>query len=234
MGVHDGHRQKMREEFLAGGLDAFSEHRALELLLFYAIPQADVNPIAHALIDEFGSISAVLDAEPEEIMRVPGIGRNAAVLIKLIPQLCRRYLVSKTSLIDIIDSTETAGAYLLPRFHGVKEEIAYLLCMDAKRKLISCKLVGHGSLNSAAVSVRKVVETALVQGATSVILAHNHVSGIALASKEDRETTMKLREALALVDIILLDHLIVAGDDFTSMRDDGLLDISAEAKNGAV
>lgn len=234
MGMHDGHRRKMREEFLAGGLDAFSEHRALELLLFYAIPQADVNPVAHALIDAFGSISAVFDAEPEELMRVPGIGQNAAVLLKLIPQVCRRYLISKTSFIDIIDSSETAGAYLMPRFHGRKEELVYLLCMDAKRKLISCKLIGSGSMNSVVISVRKVVETALVQGASCVILAHNHTSGIALKSEEDVKTTIRIRDALAQVDVVLLDHLIIAGDDFISFRDDGILNRRSGTKNGEV
>lgn len=223
MGVHDGHRQNMREEFISGGLDAFSDHRVLELLLFYAIPQMDVNPIAHRLLTEFGSPSGVFDADMDELMRVQGIGQNAAVLIKLIPQLCRRYLISKTGFINIIDSTETAGRYLMPRFFGVKEEMLYLLCMDSKQRLLNCVLIGRGSVSTAAVSVRKVAEVALVQGASSVILAHNHVSGIALASGEDRETTLVLRDVLASLDIILLDHIVMGGTDFTSMRDDGLL-----------
>lgn len=223
MGLHEGHRSKLREEFLAGGLDAFPEHKVLELLLIYAIPQIDVNPIAHALIKQFGSLSGVLDAPPEELMRVEGVGKSTAALIKLIPQMARRYMISKASFIDIIDTTETAGALLMPRFAGEKDEVAYLICMDAKRKLINCVPVGRGGIGSAAVSVRRVVEKALQQGASAVILGHNHVSGVALASKEDVEVTAKLKAALELVDIVLIDHIIIGGDDFTSMRADGML-----------
>ena len=97
MGTHDGHRGRMKKEFLQGGLTAFSDVRALELLLFYSRMQGDVNPTAHALLDTFGSLAGVLDADPEQLLTVPGVGENTAVLLKLVPALAAKYLASRTS-----------------------------------------------------------------------------------------------------------------------------------------
>ncbi|NLT13632.1 MAG: DNA repair protein RadC [Clostridiales bacterium] len=221
MSIHEGHRGRLKKRFLEYGLESFEDHSVLELLLFYALPRSDVNPIAHALINKFGSLAAVFDAPLEELARVPGIGVNTAEYIKLIPQISRRYLMSRASFDDILDSTKKAGAYLLPRFYAERDEIVYLVCLDAKCKVLNCKLLFRGSVNSAGVSIRKIVENALVYNSTSVIIAHNHTSGIAVPSEEDKITTRRIQEALRAVDITLSDHIIVADDDFVSLADNG-------------
>ena len=224
MSIHNGHRERMKQRFNSHGMDNFTDHQVLELLLFYALPRKDVNPIAHALIDRFGSLSAVFDAPIEEISKVEGMGDNSALLIKMIPQVSRRYLMSKSSFHDILDSTKKAGEYLLPRFYGERDEVVFMICMDAKCKVLNCSRIARGSVNSTNVSIRKVVETALTYNSTSVIISHNHTSGIALPSKDDVTTTRNISEALGVVDIKLTDHIIVADDDYVSFADSNLLD----------
>lgn len=219
MTIHDGHRERLKKRFFEHGLESFEDHGVLELLLFYALPRADVNPIAHGLMGKFGSLAAVFDAPAEELVKVPGIGMSTAEYIKLIPQVSRRYLISRTSFNDILDSTKKAGEYILPRFYAERDEIVYMICLDAKCKVLNCRLLFRGSVNSANVSIRKIVENALVFNSTSVIIAHNHTSGIAIPSEEDRLTTRRIEQALKAVDITLADHIIVADDDFVSMAD---------------
>ena len=221
MSIHNGHRDRMKKRFVQHGLDNFDDHNVLELLLFYALPRGDVNPLAHALINHFGSLSAVLDAPLDELIAVSGIGENTAVLMKVIPQISRRYLISRGSMEDILNSTRKSGAYLIPYFYGERDEVVYMVCLDAKCKVINCKLMFRGSVNSASVSVRKIVENALAYNSTSVIIAHNHTSGIALPSEEDKLTTTLIANALRAVDIELTDHIIVADDDFVSLSDSG-------------
>ncbi|HHU21858.1 MAG TPA: DNA repair protein RadC [Clostridiales bacterium] len=224
MGIHDGHRERMKKRFLQYGLDNFDDHNVLELLLFYALPRRDLNPLAHNLLNHFGSLSGVLEASIEDLKRVPGMGENAAILLKLVPQVSRRYLISKNSDYDILDSVTKAGQYLMPLFMYERDEVVYMICLDAKRKVISCREISRGVVNTAEVSIRKIVEFALANNATSVIISHNHTSGIALPSYEDEMTTLQIKAALEMVGITLADHIIVAGDDYVSLAESGLLE----------
>lgn len=219
--LHEGHRDRLKARFRATGLDGFHEVNILELLLFYAIPRRDTNPIAHRLLDRFGTLAGVLDAPVEELMKVEGVGENAALLLHLVPQTARQYQVSRNAGVCILDTTTKAGNYLAPYFFGERDEVVYLLCLDAKCKVLDCRLLFRGGINSAAVSVRKIVETAIACNATSVVLAHNHTSGIALPSREDEATTRAIQRALDAVDILLADHIVVADGDFVSMADSG-------------
>lgn len=223
MGIHDGHREKMRQRFLRGGLDAFADHEALELLLYYAIPRKDTNPIAHALMERYGSLSAVLTAPVEDLAKVEGIGESAAVLLKLAPQLYRKARLSDAEQETVLSSVSRVGAYLLDRFTGEKNEVLYQLCLDRKGKLLACKKLGEGDIASAELDIRRLVENALLTGASSVILAHNHPSGVALPSEEDYIATSRAKEALAVVGVVLTDHIIVADGDFVSMSDSGYI-----------
>ena len=220
--VHGGHRARLREQFLRSGLDSMSDVQVLELLLFFAIPRRDTNPIAHRLLERFGSLSAVFEAPVTELSRVEGVGESAALLLNLVPQAARRHLIDRAKFEQVLDTTEKCGRYLLPFFHGERDEVVYLLCLDAKCKVLDCRMLFRGGVNTAGVSVRKIVEAALTYNATSVVLAHNHVSGIALPSREDEATTRQIRTALDAVGILLADHIVVADDDFVSMADNGL------------
>ncbi len=222
MGVHDGHRERLRQRFLRHGLDSFDDHNVLELLLFYCLPRRDTNELAHHLLERFGSLAGVFDARYEELLKTEGIGENAALLLTLIPQIDRRYHISKEKGARI-QTSEDAGRYLVERYRYTREEVVYLLCLDSKNRLIHCREVGRGSLNEANVSIRTIVETALGQNAAAVIISHNHVDGFALPSREDEITTARIQEALLPIGIKLVDHIIVCGDDFVSFADSGLL-----------
>jgi DNA repair protein RadC len=222
MSIHDGHRQRLMERFNKEGLDHFDPVQVLELLLFYSIPRRDTNEIAHALINRFGSVSRVMDASLEELMQVPGVGRNTAVFLHLAKQAGRYYQVDSTRKGTVVKDTEDCGQYLLPYFIGRQKETVFLLCLNANCNVISCREVGEGEINSAVISPRRVVEIALTEKASTVVLAHNHPSGVALPSREDVLVTQRLAAALAAVEVTLFDHLIVAGDDFVSLVQSGL------------
>ena len=219
--IHKGHRERLKQRFLEEGLDNFTEIQVLELLLFYAIPRSDTNPLAHALLEHFGSLAQVLEADVEELKKVPGIGDHAATLLALVIDLCRYYQVTCAQQMEILTTLDECGKYLVPRFFGRTRETVFLLCLDAKCKVLCCKEIGEGSVNTAAISVRKVVETALSANATTVILAHNHPSGIAVPSNEDVQTTQRIAAALSAVEIHLADHIVVAEGDYVSMVQSG-------------
>ena len=223
MGVHDGHRKRLKRQFLIHGED-FHDHQLLELLLCYAIPQGDVNGLAHALLDQFGSLAGVFDALPPSLTRVDGVGEHTAVLLKLIPKLAGRYSTIRSSPGDILASSRAARDYLLPYFQtGPRNEMVYLVCMDAKYKVLGCHKLGEGTVNAADITPRRVVELALAHNASAVLLAHNHVSGLALPSNADLLTTETLARVLREVGVELADHLIFTEDDMVSLKDSGLL-----------
>ncbi len=208
----------MIERYLADGIDRLEPHQILELVLFYAIPRRDTNELAHRLIEEFGSFSGVVNAPTDDLLKVEGIGENAAALLKLIPELTRYYYTESQTEI-CLNTAQKAGEYLLPRFIGWRDEVVYLVCLDAKCRAISCTLLHRGNVNSSEVNLRKATATALKYNAVSVILAHNHPGGLALPSPEDLHTTRRVKEALHIIGVELVDHIIVADNDFVSLRE---------------
>ena len=222
MGIHDGHREKMRRRFQETGLEGFADHEALELLLYYAIPRRDTNELAHRLLTRYGSLSALLQAPIEDLRRVEGVGESAAVLLKLVPAFV--YKAQRSAGQEtVLNSTEKAGRYLLSCFAGERNEVIYQLCLDRKGKLLARKRLSEGGSAAAELNIRRLVENALLSSASAVILSHNHPSGIALPSREDYTTTRRVQEALATIGVELLDHIIVAEDDYVSLADSGIL-----------
>ena len=184
----------------------------LELLLYYAVPRQDTNPIAHRLMQKFGSLDAVFAADRAALEEVEGVGENASTLLTLIFPLMRRIRASAGAHETILSDTEQAGAYFLDLFFGEREEKLYEACLDAE-----------GDTDSVQLNMRKIVENALKCGASSVLLSHNHPSGVALPSPADNATTLSVFDALRTVGVELADHIIVADDDFVSLRHNGLL-----------
>ncbi len=225
MGVHDGHRDRMRDRFFANGLGAFNEIEALELLLFYAVPRKDTNPLAHALLDRFGSLDYVLSATEEELCEVSGISRKTAALLMMVPQLARMAEVSRANRIVEIKSSMDAIQYLIPRFRYERDEVFILLCLDGQKRITHTETLYRGVVNAVNFDVRKVVETALKRKAVSVIVAHNHPDGPVRPSREDDTATQSIYRALLAVGITLYDHVIIAGDDYASYRRSGALDL---------
>lgn len=221
MSIHDGHRKRVMERFYREGLDGFTEIQALELLLFFAFAQGDTNPLAHRLLERFGSFDKVLDAPVDQLVKVEGIGPKSASLIKVIKEMGRYYDVSKARQEKRLTTIDECGDYLKAFFKNRKNETVFLLSLDAKMKVLACQEVGEGSVNYASVPIRRVVEMALEAGASSVLLSHNHPSGIAVPSGEDIQTTRRLAMALSAVEITLVDHIVVADDDYVSMVQSG-------------
>ena len=149
-----------------------------------------------------------------------------ALLLTLIPQMGRFYMVDRSSCVTILQTLEQCADFLVPHFFGRKVETVFILCLDAKCKLLCCKELGEGGPNSTGVSIRKIVETAIGVNAATVVLAHNHPSGLAVPSAEDIQTTRRIAHALQAVEITLADHIIVADGDYVSiaMSDDRFRD----------
>ena len=221
-GIHAGHRQRLREQYLTHGLDTLSDVNVLELLLFYAVPRRDTNEIAHRLLQAFGSLVRVFDASKEDLMRLGGLTENAAALVRLTVDVARRCQMDGRQD-EILNTTQKCGMYMVPLFYGAVREEAYALALDGKCKVLSCQRLSEGSVSSTGINIRAVVEFALRTRAASVVLAHNHVSGIAVPSREDIDTTHLLIRALDTVDVLLADHIVVADGDFVSMVESGYI-----------
>lgn len=214
--IHEGHRRRLRGRYAKGGLDGFEDHQVLELLLFYAIPRKDTNPLAHSLIKHFKTLDAVFDARPEDLMEIEGIGHNAALFLALFKQVFRRYKISKNnSERPQLLTTKEVASYIVPLMFGKVKELVYLLCLDTQCRVTSTTVIEQGTVKHATIHPRKVVDEAIRRNACSVVLAHNHPQGTAVASKADIAVTRKLRNLLEGIDIRLLDHIIVDGEGNT-------------------
>ncbi len=223
MGEHEGHRERLRQRLEREGIDHFEPHEVLELILFYSVPRANTNPIAHRLLERFGSLSGVLEAPRAELLKVPGVGPSSATLLSSIPLFARRYLHDKNDAGVVLNDAKKLGEYVRPLFIGKNNEQVYLLCLDKKRKLLNCSLLAEGSVDQVAVMTRTIVETALRCNASVAALAHNHTQGFALPSSADLRMTERVAESLRLVSVELIDHIIVARDDYISFSDSGLI-----------
>lgn len=221
--LHSGHRERVKNQFLKNGLDSFQPHAVLELLLYYAIPLKDTNAIAHTLLQKFGSLSGTFDAPFEELTKVEGIGRSAATLLKLIPQLCRRYQEDLDRDKTVIYSYDEAGKQLVNKFIGRQNEVVILMLLDSKTRVLFCDIVEEGTVNSANIYIKKVVRLSVQYNAPYAILSHNHPSGSCLPSKQDLSTTRWIYEALDTVEVRLIDHIIVSGNDYLSIAKSKLM-----------
>lgn len=217
--VHENHRERMRRRVEAYGLESLEEHEALEYLLFFVIPRRDTNPIAHALIDRFGSFAGVLEAGEDELRTVEGVGPAAARFLHLLPAIDRYYAVSRTRPARKLENTGQLANYLIPLFRGRKQEHLVLLALDDRAKLLRTVWLDSGTVGAVDVSVSKIASEALAAGASAVVLAHNHPGGVALPSREDIVATGNVMRALGLLHVHVLDHIIVAGEEYTSLRD---------------
>lgn len=221
--MHTGHRERVKNRFINEGLDNFEDHQVLELLLFYSIPVKDTNEIAHALIRRYGSLSAVLEADVADLMTIPGIGKNSAVFLSMLPSISRRYFKDRWGDKPQLNSTTRAGKYLVSLFAGRSYELFYIICLDAQNRVNHAALVHEGTIDQAAVYPRVVVETALRHQSHSVMIAHNHPGGTLRPSAADIEVTRLVKSALEPISIRVLDHIIVAGDGYFSFADKGII-----------
>lgn len=214
--IHDGHRERMRNKYINKGIDIFEQHEILEMLLFYAIPRKNTNDIAHELLEACGSLSAVFDA-PIDILMKHGLSYNAAVLLHMIPDLSRVYQSDKFDNEEKQITDDNIGEKMVRLFAGKTEEVVYALFLDAKGKELYSGIVSKGGASFAPIYAKDLVSISARCNAVSVIIAHNHPSGIAFPSKADVEATADIADALETIGVRLADHIIVADRDYISL-----------------
>jgi DNA repair protein RadC len=222
--LHAGHRQRVRNRYLSEGMDAFNDHEVLELLLFYCMPKRDTNPVAHAMLAEYGSLAGLFESDPRDIERRCGLSMATAILLTMAGPLTRRYLKQRWGERPILGTSALAGEYAVSLFSGRPYEVFYVICLDAQNRVNHAALVHEGTLNEAPVYPRLIVEAALRHKANSVILSHNHPGGSLAASGPDLDVTRRIRSALSPISIPVADHIIVAGERFVSLAEQGLLE----------
>ena len=223
--LHEGHREKLRNRFIQDkGFENFEDHQILELLLFYARARVDTNPLAHELLDRFGSLKGVLEARPEQLMTVPEIGPEAAALISMVVPLTRVWHRSAMESPVRIGNSREAESYCLSILAGERTERFYVVSLNAQCKVLGRRKISEGSLSEVSAYPRMVMETALNYNAHSVLLCHNHPGGTCAPSPEDITSTIQLQQLLNGVGILVLDHIIVANDKTYSMIQHGDID----------
>ena len=214
--VHEGHRERMRNKYVNKGIEVFEQHEILEMLLFYAIPRKNTNDIAHRLLEACGSLSAVFDA-PIDILMQQGLSYNAAVLLHMIPDLSKAYQSDKFDNEEKIITDENIGKKMVHLFAGKNEECVYAFFLDAKGKEKYSGIISKGDASSAPLFSKDIVSIAARCKAVTVIIAHNHPSGVAFPSRADLEATADIADALDTIGIHLADHIIVADRDYISL-----------------
>lgn len=219
--LHTGHRERMKERFLKTGFSGFSEHEILELLLFYSIPRRDTNPLAHTILDEYKSIANVFDADVESLSKIPGVGENSATLLSMIPHLARAYEQSKWSRDKLLHNTEAMGRFAVSMLQNEVIEKFALICVDSNRRVHWSGIIANGTLDRLEAYPRLVVSEVVKHNAKHVVFAHNHPNDSLTPSAADKETTRKLADLLRAMDVVVLDHIIVAGSRFYSLAESG-------------
>ncbi|MEG2687874.1 MAG: DNA repair protein RadC [Clostridia bacterium] len=230
--VHDGHRDRMRKRIVDGGIDCLQSHEILEYILFAFVPRKDTNVIAHALIAEFGSLSAVFNADAERLEKVEGVSPNAALFLSTLPDLFRKYASESVTAKESLKGRGRAREYLAKKFYGSSIERAYVVGLDAQDNLIRCQQLSTGTGDKVTMCVREVVDFAFKSKATSIIIAHNHPSGNTNPSQQDYVITREIACTLESIDVTLADHYIFAGDRYYSFEEaDAIKQINEEKKS---
>ncbi len=214
-GIHDDHRSRVRRRAIREGLRSFEPHEILELLLFYAIPRKDTNPIGHRLLERYKTLAGVFDADYHDLASQEGLGETSAILLKLIPELARVYLLSRDCGLTYFASNEEIGHYLVNYYIGVNNEMPVLLLFNNKREMVHLEVLNEGVVNTASIHPRRIVELAIAHKSSAVVLAHNHPDGEMQPSESDIELTHSLRRTLRELEIELIDHIVVGRSGYS-------------------
>lgn len=221
---HSGHRQRLRQRFCANGLNGFAPHEVLELLLGYAIPRQDVNPLAHQLMERYGSLHKVLEADVVDLQQMEGVGEYTAILLSLFPAVAKKCEESRTDRRERLDTRAQAEAHCIRLLKGYKEEHFFAVLLSGQMEVLADVLISRGSLSEVPSYPRVIVDYALRHNAHAVILCHNHPGGCAIPSAADIGATSRLKKTLETLEIRLIDHIVVAGQEAASMMTMNMLE----------
>ena len=220
---YHGHRQRLRARFLKGGAGALQDYELLELLLTFAVPRADVKPLAKTLLQQFGSFTQLLDASPQALMEAGGLGESSASLIRLVKACAEYYLQEGVLARQKVPSLAALVDYCRTSMGGLKDEQFRVLFLNSQNEIIAEEIAQEGTVNQTVVYPRKVMELALKHKDTGLILVHNHPSGNLTPSAADRELTRALVQASRTLNLTVHDHLIVSRQGYFSLAENNML-----------
>jgi DNA repair protein RadC len=220
-----GHRNRLRDRFLRSGFEGLADYEVVELILTLAIPRYDVKERAKALIERFGNLKGILDASPEELRAVKGLGEVAPIALRIIREAASLYLQQSAEQQDTFADSEALNRFWRAKIGALPDEVFHVAYLDSRHRLLrdGVETLEEGTIDRAAVYPRKVIEAALRRKAAALVFAHNHPNGNVLPSEQDKLLTRALVLAATTVQIKVLDHLIVSADSVFSFRREGLL-----------
>lgn len=217
--IHDKHRERVRKDFLAHGFDETTPlHKVLEMLLFYSIPRKDTNEIAHALKERFGTLENILEAEPQELKKVDGVGDNTVAFFRLLVYITKTYRVRKQLKKDKFNTMEDITDFLFARYLGYTKETFSVMTFNSRGEMLGFDVINEGDVSSVGVSTREILEVVFKHNAATAMIIHNHPGGSALPSDADVSLTERIATALTHINVPLIDHIILADDDYVSMK----------------
>ncbi|MFH1259841.1 MAG: DNA repair protein RadC [Elusimicrobiota bacterium] len=219
----DGHRKRLREKFLKSGIDGFHDYEIIELLLTLGTPRRDCKPAAKKALEKFNTLREVLEASPEELIKIDDIGPHNLFGLKLVQEVARKFLKEKILNKPICKSSQSVFDYLYHSLRGLKNEIFKIIFLDAQNKVIETEDLFRGSLSSSFVYFREIIKSALRHNAAGLIFVHNHPSGNSQPSASDKEITRNLLLIGRIMEIKILDHLIIGDNQYFSFADEGLI-----------
>lgn len=225
---HDGHRQRLRERFLRSGICALSDYEVIELMLTLCIPRIDVKPIAKDLIKAFGNLRGILDADREKLVKVKGIGDSAAAYISLIKSLIILYHMEELEIEQVeIPTIDKLIKFFKSKISSEPLEVVEMVCLDSNLKIVpnGSVRICEGSVNCARADIRKIIETEIRLGASSIAIAHNHPSGDPHPSTDDTTFTKRLSDACRPINLSLIEHIVVGRNSCYSFRRAGEFDV---------
>lgn len=222
--VHAHHRKRLKTRFLKYGLDQFNDHQILELLLFFSIPQLDTNPIAHNLLDKFGTLTSVFEASYEDLLTVEGIGDHSATLLKVLPALSSIYNVANTKKEFKLYSYESLVTYVTNLFRSAPNEEFYIINVSPRNEILNCDKITSGNSEKIDLTIREITDYVLKKKCSRIIVAHNHPKGSNKVSNPDIVMTHRLINSCILNDVDVIDHIIYSPyDGCFSFRNSNLL-----------
>lgn len=218
--LHAGHRKRLKDKYLTLGIGGMKDEEILELLLFYALPQKDTAPLARQLLTRFGSLSAILDTPRERLLEVKGINEHSSLFLSLLTDIGKLYRMDKINADNLYESKEKIGRYVTVLLGAERRERTALLCFDRQRRLLSSEVIFDEDIGRLSTPhIRKICSRALGVGAYSVVLAHNHTSGITEPSENDLSSTNALEISLGGVGIQLIEHFVVTDESYIGIKE---------------
>ncbi|MCK5243410.1 DNA repair protein RadC [bacterium] len=217
-----GHRSRMKEKYEKAGLKGWLDYEVLELALSYAIARKDTKKTAKELLSRFKNLNGVLDADYKELQGVRGISKHSALFLKLLKDISGFYMENNLHSRDLLSSPQLIYDYLKVSLKGLADEEFKMLFLDNRNQLIAMEAIKNGTVNQIIVFPRTIVEQALYHHAAGVVISHNHPARSLEPSREDMDITKAIKIALKTVEITLLDHIIIGGNEYFSFKESSI------------